>query len=62
MAVKTFTIRNPVDGKFDTFHIDTAAAQPQPLNAIFAADTGNGTSHGKSDSHRDTDRATAEAR
>jgi hypothetical protein len=62
MAVKTFTVRNPVDGSFDTYHLDSALPQPQPGNAVFAADTGNGTTHGKKDSHRDSDRATAEGR
>lgn len=62
MTVKTFTIRNSVDGKYDSYHVDPSVAQPQPINAIFAADTGTGTSHGKKDSNRDSSRDTAETR
>lgn len=62
MAVKTFTIRNSVDGKYDTYYIDPTQPQPQPLAAIFAADTSTGTTHGKRNSNRDSSRDTAEAR
>lgn len=60
MAVQTYVIRNSVDGKFDTFHWDPANFNS--LTAHDAVESNQGTTHGKKDSHRDTDRPTAEAR
>jgi len=59
----TRTIRNSVDGKYDTYHLDGSlwgnTDGGVPHNKV---STVTGTKHGTQDSHRDTDRATAEAR
>jgi hypothetical protein len=60
MATQTYTIRNSVDGSYDTFHWDPATFTSITMQK--ALEDNLGTTAGKKDSHRDTSRATAEAR